>query len=620
MYQVMKRQNKRQSRPEQNDVPEAQENKQPAGDAKRKPLEATVEDLIQLFEERRDRPNEKPIVFVGAGFSKTGNIPLAKAICEDIEKRYGHISTIQTLKKAKNDGYFQGNYYAELMRQLLPNQRKELLKSYIDQSNVNPAHMYLAQLYKQGYIDYILTVNFDDLILRTLALYDEFPPTYDFAIIRKNDIGTCIPNTGSILYLHGQKHGFRLLNTYEEMEATKEVVPILLREIMGKRPWIFIGYSGNDPIRDYIDDLGIYEHGLYWLALEKEELNQGVESIVCKDGARLVRIEGADEAMTAIYKGLAGEQVIPFKLLGRLALLKTKVTDIDINQHHSEKKEESLFQRNLYQLEIRVIHILLSARYEEKEIEYLYQQYNEWEKKNTNKGMSNEDIDNLKEQFALLYFYRGIALGKLSISKIEEYGKECLKEACEKFEIATKFNSNRHTVYYNWGVALGKLSELKTGEEKEKCLQEECKKYKEAIKLKPDYYKAYKNWGVTLNELSELKTGEKKEELLQEACEKYKQSIKLKPDQYTAYNNWGTALGKLSYRKIGEEKEKYLQEACEKFELATNFNSDYYEAYNNWGVALEELSELKTGKEKEQLKHEAEEKFAKAKELQERTS
>ena len=477
MYQIMKRQNKQQSQLGQDDVPEARENKQTAGDAKRKPLEATVEDLIQLFEERRDRPNEKPIVFVGAGFSKTGNIPLAKAICDDIEKRYGHISTIQTLKEAKNDGRFQGNYYAELMRQLLPNQRKELLKRYIDQSNVNPAHMYLAQLYKQGYIDYILTVNFDDLILRALALYDEFPPTYDFAIIRKNDIGTCIPDTGSILYLHGQKHGFRLLNTYEEMGATKEVVPILLREIMGKRPWIFIGYSGNDPIRDYIDDLGIYEHGLYWLALEKEELNQGVESIVCKDGARLVRIEGADEAMTAIYKGLAGDRIIEFALLGRLALLKTNVTGIDINQHHSEKKEESLFQRDLYQLEIRVIHILLSARYEEKEIEDLYQQYNEWEKKNTNKRVLNEDIDNLKKQFASFYFY--------------------------------------------WGIALVKRSDRKTGKEKEKDLQEASKKFEQAVKIKSDDCNYLLAWGVVLRKLSELKTGKEKEQLEREVEEKF---------------------------------------------------------------------------------------------------
>lgn len=481
MYQVMKKQNKRQSRPEQNDVPEVQENKQPAKDAKKKPLEATVADLIQLFEERRDRPNEKPIIFVGAGFSKTGNIPLAKAICEDIEKRYGHISTIRMLKEAKNDGDFQGNYYAELMRQLLPNQRKELLKSYIDQSNVNPAHMYLAQLYKQGYIDYILTVNFDDLILRALALYDEFPPTYDFAIIRKNDIGTCIPDTGSILYLHGQKHGFRLLNTYEEMGATKEVVPILLREIMGKRPWIFIGYSGNDPIRDYIDDLGIYEHGLYWLALEKEELNQGVESIVCKDGARLVRIEGADEAMKAIYKGLAGwprdESIIEFALLGRLALLKTKVTDIDINQYHSKKKEENLLKRDLYQFEIRVIHILLSAQYEEKKIEDLYQQYNEWEKKNTNKRVLNEDIHNLKKQFSLLYFSWGAALGSQSLLKREEERETYLKEACKKFEKAVKIKPDECINYMAWGVVLRKRAELKTGKEKEQLEREAEEKF-----------------------------------------------------------------------------------------------------------------------------------------------
>ena len=231
------------------------------------------------------------------------------------------------------------------------------------------------------------------------------------------------------------------------MGATKEVVPILLREIMGKRPWIFIGYSRNDPIRDYIDDLGIYEHGLYWLALEKEELNQGVESIVCKDGARLVRIEGADEAMKAIYKGLAGwplagwprdESIIEFALLGHLALLKTKVTDIDINQYHSKKKEENLLKRDLYQFEIRVIHILLSAQYEEKKIEDLYQQYNEWEKKNTNKRVLNEDIHNLKKQFSLLYFSWGAALGSQSLLKREEERETYLKEACKKFEKAVK--------------------------------------------------------------------------------------------------------------------------------------------------------------------------------------
>ncbi|MFT5748756.1 MAG: hypothetical protein ACI93S_000002 [Ancylomarina sp.] len=85
------------------------------------------------------------------------------------------------------------------MECLLPNQRDKLLKGYIDEAKINVTHIYLAQLLKNGYADYVLTVNFDNLMLRALALFNEFPSTYDMAILK--DITTTKFKEKSVVYL-----------------------------------------------------------------------------------------------------------------------------------------------------------------------------------------------------------------------------------------------------------------------------------------------------------------------------------------------------------------------------------------------------------------------------------
>ncbi len=52
-----------------------------------------------------------------------------------------------------------------------PNARNKLLKGYIDRAQINVTHIYLAQLIKEGFADYVLTVNFDNLMLRAMALF-----------------------------------------------------------------------------------------------------------------------------------------------------------------------------------------------------------------------------------------------------------------------------------------------------------------------------------------------------------------------------------------------------------------------------------------------------------------
>ncbi len=200
---------------------------------------STIKELAFLIKQAKDENLPQPIIFLGAGASKTGGIPLAGEIVVDILKRYNNNPKISSIKD-------EDKTYPRLMECLTPFERNKLLKEYVDNAKINVTHIYLAQLLNQGFIDYVLTVNFDNLMLRALALFNDFPPTYDMAILK--DLTTTSFKEKSVVYLHGQHHGLWLLNTEEEMSKVNNVIPPILNKIANQRPWIFIGYSGDDPI------------------------------------------------------------------------------------------------------------------------------------------------------------------------------------------------------------------------------------------------------------------------------------------------------------------------------------------------------------------------------------
>ena len=161
--------------------------------------EISIEELGYLIKQAKKNNQPQPIFFLGAGASVTGNIPLANQIVKDIISTYDESPFVKKIDENERS-------YSKLMECLTPFQRNELLKQYIDKAKINVTHIYLAQLLTKGYVDYVLTVNFDNLMLRALALYNEFPSTYDMAILK--DLTTTTFREKSVVYLHGQHHGF----------------------------------------------------------------------------------------------------------------------------------------------------------------------------------------------------------------------------------------------------------------------------------------------------------------------------------------------------------------------------------------------------------------------------
>jgi NAD-dependent SIR2 family protein deacetylase len=97
------------------------------------------------------------------------------------------------------------------MAELSDAERRDLISDYVDRATINWAHLAIAQLMKDGFVDRVFTTNFDPLVLRACALLGVFPAVYDFAASQRFK-PAYLPEK-AVFHLHGQHTGFVLLHT-----------------------------------------------------------------------------------------------------------------------------------------------------------------------------------------------------------------------------------------------------------------------------------------------------------------------------------------------------------------------------------------------------------------------
>ncbi|SHF01244.1 TPR end-of-group domain-containing protein [Dysgonomonas macrotermitis] len=314
--------------------------------------EAQVDYIAHLLKEAKDKNYNKPIVFLGAGMSVAGGIPLAGDIAKEILATYKNNPKVRNLKE-------EDRTYSKLMACLTTSERNHLLNGYIKEAKVNVAYIYLADLIKQGYVDYILTVNFDNLILRAMAMYNLFPPIYDLSILK--DMTTDRIERQSVTYLHGTHRGLWMLNTEEEMDRTISICPSFFNRIAERRTWIVLGYSGEDRILDAIADLGSFSNNLYWVTYKDNEPNHRVKGKLLDRpyaNSSLVRGYDADSFMMRLHAelGLSTPDILqsPFT-----SLLNTINSIVDVNDDDIYKNVKERLEINKRQIKDAI------KRYEE---------------------------------------------------------------------------------------------------------------------------------------------------------------------------------------------------------------------------------------------------------------
>jgi tetratricopeptide (TPR) repeat protein len=534
--------------------------------------ETSIEQLAYLLKHAKDNNKPQPIFFLGAGASKSGGIPLAAEIEKNIVERYSDNPSVKSLKT-------EDRTYAKLMDCLLPAERDELLKTYIDNAKINVTHIYLAQLLKEGFVDYVLTVNFDNLMLRALALYNIFPATHDLAILK--DLTTSTFKQKSVVYLHGQSHGQWLLNTPEEMDKVASIVPRIFDSIKNQRPWVFIGYSGVDPIFEHIQSLGRFDNGLYWIGHNEIKPSENVESFLSKSNTNAFLVKGfdADSFMLKLNSelGIGQPDVInrPFTALSDIL---NEIVDIDDEDHFKGVKERLEVAKNQ-----------ATDAIEQYELGKVAAQHN------------NSEVDILKKEIINL-----LVGGKFPADTIA-----VIKTKATKFDDESLYELLAG-LYSDWGAYLAALAKTKDGDEAEALFKQVFDKYQQAVKINPDNHNAFNNWANGLAALATTKDGDEAESLFQQAFDKYQQAVKINPDNHDTFNNWANGLAALATTKDGGEAEALFQQAFDRYQQAVKIKPDHHEVLNNWGANLAALAKTKDGDEAEALFKQAFDKYQQA--------
>lgn len=146
---------------------------------------------------------------------------------------------------------------------------------------------------KAGYVDRVLTVNFDPLVVKACAMVGLYPAVYDFAASQFFK-PAYIP-TPAVFHLHGQHTGFVLMNTEQEVEEHAKRLRPLFDDAGRGRVWVVVGYSGeNDPVFQHLTGVPEFDFNLYWVGYKDNAPAPHVRDKLLSDGKYAFYVSGFD--------------------------------------------------------------------------------------------------------------------------------------------------------------------------------------------------------------------------------------------------------------------------------------------------------------------------------------
>ena len=224
----------------------------------------SVDEIAEVLQDMKSRGRSCSLL-IGAGASLAAGIPTAAGFVDIIKER-NPLAYARASEKT----------YPKCMAKLLLNQRRNLIAEFVDKAKINWADIGIGLLMQAGYIDRVLTTNFDLLVVRACAMLGVFPAVYDFAssqLLKNADI----PDL-AVFYLHGQRTGFVSMNTVEDMQAHSTLLGPVFEGAGSGRTWIVVGYSGeNDPVFEHLARQQRFDNGLFWVGYGDREPQGHVE-------------------------------------------------------------------------------------------------------------------------------------------------------------------------------------------------------------------------------------------------------------------------------------------------------------------------------------------------------
>ena len=438
-------------------------------------------------------------LLIGAGCSVKAGIPTAPGFVDRIKEK--HPLAYDRAKKKQ---------YPQCMAQLTWDERHDIVAEYVDSAKINWAHVGIACLIQAGFVDRVLTTNFDPLVVRACSLLNEFPAVYDFAtsqLYRPNDIVE-----KAVIHLHGQRSGFVQLSTKKECDDHAKLMQPVFEDSGRGRSWIVVGYSGeSDPVSGHDADS-------FFVRLA-QELDVFPPSLVALPFTHLSEIldtlapfslpdQKSDLDVTAQSRGWIEKAVRQFE--------KSEVAP-EVAQIEKEKSAA------IEGLKGKITKLFMSGDYQ-----LVLDRADET-------GVDLAAEPDMADKVSWSYVMLGIMDSDAAQSAKPKEAVRLFDEAGEKYKAALDIKPDMHEALNNWGFALWEQAKTKNGEEAERLFVEAGEKYAAALDIKPDMHAALNNWGLALSDQAKTKSGEEAERLLAEAREKFEAVQAMNPG-HASYN------------------------------------------------------------------------------------
>ncbi|HVA00623.1 MAG TPA: SIR2 family protein [Terriglobia bacterium] len=419
------------------------------------------------------------------------------------------------------------------MAELTLGERHDLIAEYVDNAKINWAHIGIACLIQGGYVDRVLTTNFDPLVMRACALLGEFPAVYDFAASQFMNLAD-IPDK-AVFHLHGQRTGFVLMNTPVECQEQSERLGPVFQDAGSGRVWIVVGYSGeNDPVFEHLAAVNRFDNGLYWVGYQDSEPAQHVSEKLLKGEKFAYFVNGwdADSFFVVLTQRLG---IFPpsfvqqpfshlestFRMLTPFSLPR-EVSDEDVTRTPLEWIHRAITEiEAVGRLGANAERMLMAGDYDG--VVALRQPYD------------NLPSEELAVSLSWAYVMQGRSLSDQAKTKAGEEADRLFALAGEKYAAALAVKPDKHEALYNWGSALLAQAKTKAGEEADRLFALAGEKYAAALAVKPDKHEALYNWGNALSAQAKTKAGEEADRLFALAREKFDRSEEIRPGR-SAYN------------------------------------------------------------------------------------
>jgi NAD-dependent SIR2 family protein deacetylase len=444
---------------------------------------SNIESVYEVLRNAKDL-NIKCNLLLGAGCSVSAGIPTAEGIIKEIKSRYPNSYDEVTEKT-----------YANCMKKLSPGERKNLIMNLVNDSKVNIAHIAIAELMKHGYINRVLTPNFDNILIKACGLAGEYPPIYDLASY-ENFKPEHIPEK-CIFYLHGQYTGFKLLNTQKEVEEQAAKLEGLFNRINEDSIWLVIGYSGkNDSLFKLLEKVPVFENRLFWVGYENEEPHYELTEKILGEEKYAFYIKGYNADSFFSELSIKLRLYPPSFILKPFTYLKNIIDTIVPFEYINTVDPMTI---NLNDLTSNVIQISINAF--ENDPSYMADYYNKLNLYENIIEMKDHLIDTDKSSILANAYFR-IAFN-LHSEAYKKSSTEKYDQIIEGYKNCLLLNPSESSAYNNIGLIFQSLS-FENEENKASNLYKAMESYNQSIIFSPQFITPHDNWVICIFELTKI--------------------------------------------------------------------------------------------------------------------